>query len=260
MQWRGEASTNNGVVEREFRLEVAGRTVPAVVWTPEGSTGPRPLVLLGHGAATHKKTDYIAALGSRLVRHHGFAAAAIDATGHGDRLPDGGKDRERIWAERIASRSNGEFKDFTDDMVADWKATLDAVQTLPEVGDSLPVGYWGLSMGTSLGLPFVAAEPRITVAVFGLMGFATGPSDNPWMERGRIRLGGDAPKITVPVLFIQQWDDELVSRENGLNLFNAIASKDKRLHINPGAHAAVPVEEFDHSEALFVKHLGVVKL
>ncbi len=54
-------------------------------------------------------------------------------------------------------------------MVADWRATLDALAALPEV-DTARVAYGGVSMGTMFGLPFVAAEPRIRAAVFGLCG------------------------------------------------------------------------------------------
>jgi len=41
-----------------------------------------------------------------------------------------------------------------------------------------------------------------------------------------------------------------------LDLFDAIASPDKRLHVQPGAHAAVPAEEFQHSVDFLVKHLA----
>ena len=49
----------------------------------------------------------------------------------------------------------------------EWRATLDALQELPEIGADGPVGYWGTNMGTAIGLPWVASEPRITAAVFG---------------------------------------------------------------------------------------------
>jgi dienelactone hydrolase len=127
-------------------------------------------------------------------------------------------------------------------MVADWKATRTELATLPDVGDG-PLGYWGLSMGTLYGVPFVAAEPQVKCAVLGLMGAA-----------GK-RYTATATDITCPVLFLQQLDDELMKRDACVDLFLAIGSKDKRLHANPGAHSAVPAEEMDASEAFFKKYL-----
>jgi hypothetical protein len=50
--------------------------------------------------------------------------------------------------------------------VPEWRATFDALAE--EV--SGPVGYYGLSLGSAIGIPLVAAEPRIAAAVFGLAG------------------------------------------------------------------------------------------
>jgi hypothetical protein len=132
-------------------------------------------------------------------------------------------------------------------MNADWKSALDHVQSWPEVGHG-PVGYWGLSMGTIYGAPFVAAEERIKVAVLGLMGIV-GP------EHYVPTIAAAAAAITCPVLFIMQLEDELFSREQYLALFDALASKDKRLHANPGLHPQVPVEELQHSLAFLLRHL-----
>ncbi len=230
------------VVDRGFALEVDGRRVPGVLWTPVGASGRRPLVLFGHGASRHKRVDHVVALAGALVRRHGFAAAAIDGPGHGDRRADGGLDRLKVFGEFPAEWSR---PGSTDDMVADWKATLDALRDLEEVGDG-PVGYWGLSMGTIYGLPFVAAEPRVQAAVLGLMGLV-GPT--------RDRLAEDARRLTCAVLFLQQWDDELFDREGVLALFDALGSLDKRLHAHPGNHAAVPEEEAVMSEQFLVRYL-----
>ena len=242
MKWSGDGSTSDGVEERGFELACKGRTVPGVLWTPANASGARPLVLLGHGGSAHKRVSYILSLGRRLVRHLGFAAAAIDGPVHGDRRP--------LAAEGAEVRS--EFRrawrrpETTDEMVADWKATLDALQKLPEIGQAA-LGYWGLSMGTILGLPFVAAEPRMGAAVLGLCG-TVGPTE------GRLRR--DAAQITCPVLFVQQWHDELFPRERVHDLFDRLGARDKSLHANPGAHAAVPPHEFDASEAFLAKHLS----
>ena len=66
----------------------------------------------------------------------------------------------------------------------------------------------------------------------------------------------DAAAVSCPVLFLLQWHDELVAREKGLALFDAIGSEDKRLHAQPGPHRGVPPEEFDASEAFLGARLG----
>ena len=246
----GQPATDRGVTERDFELQVEGRTVPGVLWTPAQVEAPGPLVLLGHGGSGHKREQYITALARRLVRHFGFAAAAIDGPDHGDRRPDGGLDRDKVWAERQERRTG---PDSTDAMVADWKASLDWLQ-----GELHPtaIGYWGLSMGTAYGLPFVAAEPRVEAAVLGLNGAAPGPVEDIYRERNRLRFTADAPKINIPVLFIAQWDDELAPRDYAFHLFGLLGSERKTMHVNPGLHAAVPPAEFDASEQFFQHWLG----
>jgi len=127
--------------------------------------------------------------------------------------------------------------------VREWKAVLDAVQQLPEVGEG-PVGWWGLSMGTAIGVPFVAGEPRVRAAVLGLAGVRTDEYE---------RL---ARQITVPVMVMCQWDDEVAPRDSVLKLFDVLGSKEKTLHANPGRHIEVPAYERAHWEEFFVRHLG----
>lgn len=227
----GASASSRGVVERDFQVGA----VPGVLWTPEGVDGPLPLVLLGHGATLEKRTGYIVSLARRLVRHHGIAAASIDLFGHGSRMPDSGMpDIVTMWTR----------PETTDEAVTEWRAVLAALdeEGLGRAG----LGYWGLSMGTLLGLPFVAAEPRIQVAVLGLAG-TTAPM--------AARLSADAARITCPVLFLMQWHDELFPRHGVLELFDAVGSTDKRLHVNPGLHSAVPLEEIEASEAILARHL-----
>jgi len=85
------------------------------------------------------------------------------------------------------------------------------------------------------------------VAVLGLLA-AAGPSAE--------RIRTDAARITCPVFFVQQWHDELFAREDSSALFDAIASPDKRLHANPGAHMAVPGEELAYSAQFLARHLS----
>jgi dienelactone hydrolase len=243
MDWTGDTHRAEGVVERGFAVAVEGRRVPGVLWTPPDAEDARPLVLIGHGATGHKRMGYVVALARELVRAHGFAAVAIDGAGHGDRRPNPGDDDMVVFSDFLTEWSRDGS---TDDAVADWRATMAAVRALPEVGDG-PLGYWGLSMGTIFGVPLVAAEPRIQVAVFGLMGLV-GPN--------RFRMAADAPAVVCPVLFIQQWDDSLIPRDGVFELFDALGSRDKRLHASPGDHAAVPAEEFVFSARFLARHLA----
>jgi hypothetical protein len=104
------------------------------------------------------------------------------------------------------------------------------------------VGFWGVSMASAIGIPFVAAEARIGAAGFGLVGHET--------------LAGTAAQITVPVEFLVQWDDEVIPRDSGLALFGAFASQEKTLRANPGRHHAVPRFEVESSERFFRRHLA----
>jgi len=232
-----------GVRERRFDVEVGGRTVPGLLWTPEGDEHPRTVVMLGHGASGSKSQDYIVALARGLVRHRGLCAVAIDGPVHGDRRADKGEVDGLPFADFVARWSADPA--LIDDMVADWRATLDAVQALPEVTPG-PCGYWGLSMGTIFGLPVVAAEPRVSVAVLGLMGIA-GPTQD--------RFTADAPTVRCPLLYIVQWHDELFPRDLAFKLFDAFGSGDKRMHVSPGMHAEVPAEEFEASGRILGEHL-----
>ena len=52
-----------------------------------------------------------------------------------------------------------------------------------------------------------------------------------------------------------QLEDELFSREGYLELFDAFASEDKRIHANPGLHPEVPTEEMRFAFDFMQAHL-----
>ncbi|MER6949460.1 alpha/beta hydrolase [Nonomuraea sp. NPDC000554] len=205
---------------------------------------------MGHGGSQHKKAPGLVARARKYVTSLGFAAAAIDAPSQGDRPTSAQaarfatEIRQRITeGGSVGALVAREMARRAVQAVPEWRATLDALQTLDFVGEG-PVGYWGLSMGSAIGLPLVAAEPRIAAAVLGLAGLLSGDG----------ALAETAAKVTVPVQFVLQWDDELVPRESGLALFDALASGEKTLHANPGRHSAVP--PFELAEAFFARHLA----
>ncbi len=244
LKWTRDPVAGQGVSERAFLLEHDAHAVPGLLWTAEAPVAPAPLVLIGHGGSGHKGQPHLRSLARRLARHHGIACIAIDGPVHGERRPD------ELAPDAVAeTRRRFARPEVVDAMLADWRATVAAVQALPEVGVA-PLGYWGLSMGTLFGVPLLAAEPRIAVGVLGLMGIRP--------DGGRIaaRLAEDAPNVRCPVLFLQQRHDELFPVETSGKLFDELGSTDKRLHAHPGAHAAVPPEEFRASEEFLARYLG----
>jgi cephalosporin-C deacetylase-like acetyl esterase len=235
-----ENTVFNGMRQRDFTVG----DVPGVLWTPPAS-GPTPLVLLGHGGGRDKKAPAMSGRAERLVAN-GFSAVSIDAPGHGDR-PRTPYDEQEVAVMQeamaagepvgpIVTRYNA---DIARRAVPEWLAVLDALLALPEIAG--PVGYFGLNMGTAIGVPLVAAEPRIAAAVFGLF----------WADP----LAETARRVTVPVEFALQWDDEHIPRESGLALFDAFASKEKSLHANTGAHKELPRFEADSAVRFFARHL-----
>jgi hypothetical protein len=119
--------------------------------------------------------------------------------------------------------------------VPEWQAVLDALR--PDG----PVGYFGLNMGTAIGIPLIAAEPRITAAVLGMF----------WPET----VAATARTITIPIEYALQWDDENIPRDAGLALFDAFGSAEKSLHANAGRHKEVPRFEADSAVRFFARHL-----
>ncbi|MEU7067817.1 alpha/beta hydrolase [Streptomyces sp. NPDC046161] len=239
-------SSSHGMRERAFT--VGG--VPGVLWSPvSDAAGRAPLVLMAHGGGNHKKHPAMAGRARLLVSGCGFHVAVIDAPGHGDR-PRTAHDEAEI-AELFRARAAGEPEGpivvrynahLADLAVPEYRAALDALQELPEIGTEGPVGFWGINMGTAIGIPFVAVEPRITAAVFG--------------QHRPDALADKVKQITVPIEFDLQWDDEHIPRDEGLALFDAFASKEKSLHVNAGKHKELPRYEADSAVRFFARHFG----
>jgi pimeloyl-ACP methyl ester carboxylesterase len=243
-------SSSNGVVERDF---IVGE-VPGVIWSPGSGSDHAPVVLMGHGGGQHKKTPALLARSHDTVTTWGFTVVAIDAPGHGDR-PRAAED-ELARAEFRQAQATGDTDRFesasvrymtslAERAVPEWQATLDALQELPEIGTEAPIGYGGgISLGTAIGVPLTAIEPRITAAVFGggIFGYPA--------------LIEAARRVTVPIQFLLPWDDEYVDRRSALALFDAFASAEKTLHANPGDHRTIRWIGLD--QGFLARHLGRV--
>jgi alpha-beta hydrolase superfamily lysophospholipase len=241
-------TTSDGVVERDFTVG----EVPGVLWSPAAGPDHAPVVLMGHGGGLHKKTPAQRARAVDAVTKWGFHVVAIDAPGHGERLLS--TEDEQVRDEFKQAMKTGDIERFrkvsvgyalslAERAVPEWQQTLDAVQELPEIGTEAPIGYGGgISLGTAIGIPLVAADSRISAAIFGGGFFA--------YEEELVA----ARHITVPVLFLLPWDDQYVDRRDGLALFDAFASKEKTLHANPGDHRTIRWHGVD--DGFLARHLG----
>ncbi|WP_406404778.1 alpha/beta hydrolase [Streptomyces sp. NBC_00879] len=239
MHFTSEQRLDDGVLEREFTLG----EIPGTLWTP-GSAAPVPLILMAHNNGLPKGESRLVAR-ARHSAAYGYAVAAIDAPGCGDR-PRSAAD-ERARADLRRAMQAGEpvdeiFESFigplVEKTVPEWQSTLDALLTLPEIGG--PVGYAGW---TAVGIRLAVAEPRIAAAGFFAGGYV------PRAQREEAR------QVTIPLLFLLQWDDEGNPRQRALDLFDAFGTKEKTLHANMGGHTGTPWFEVDDGNRFLGRHL-----
>jgi dienelactone hydrolase len=242
IEWTGPGTTRDGVTERQFRLNRAEGTVPAVLWQPnprpepqqEPQPGPDrqpPLVLLGHGGSGHKRNERNVALARWFASQAGLAVLAIDGPYHGDRVA------APMPAAEYQPRMVAEGTDAVlDRMTADWLAAVDALGA-EGIADTGAVGYLGMSMGTRFGLPLAAAlGGRLRCAALGKFGLRQCAAMPEGLARPE-RAADDARLITAPTLFHLQWHDEIFPRDGQLALFEALGSTDKELIAYNGPHA-----------------------
>ncbi|KUN09428.1 hypothetical protein AQI95_06390 [Streptomyces yokosukanensis] len=239
MRFTSEQRLDDGVLEREFTLG----EIPGTLWTPE-SAAPVPLILMAHNNGLPKGESRLVAR-ARHTAAYGYAVAAIDAPGCGDRPRSAADDQARADLRRAMQAGEPVdeiFESFigplVEKTVPEWQTTLDALLTLPEIGG--PVGYSGW---TAVGIRLAVTEPRIAAAGFFAGGYV------PLAQREEAR------QITIPLLFLLQWDDEGNPRQRALDLFEAFGTKEKTLHANMGGHVGTPWFEVDDGNRFFGRHL-----
>ena len=242
MRFTAERHLDDHVLEREFTLG----DIPGVLWTPGSASAPAPLILLGHPGGLRRMYPRLLARARHVVAD-GFAAATIELPGGGDRprftaVEEARADLHRALAaggpvdDRIVERL---VLPLVDEAVPEWRAALDALLALPEIGG--PVGYAGGVI--AIGVRMAAVEPRIAAALL----FA-----GSYVPRA---LFDEARQVTIPLHVLLQWDDEGNDRQVALELFDAFGSEEKTLHANMGGHTGVPQFEGDAGNRFFARHL-----
>lgn len=244
MHVTSEQLLDGGIFEREFTLG----EVPGILWTPATAltSGPSPLILMGHPGglrAMHPRLEARARHSAEL----GFATATIELPGSGQRPALAVVDQARAGLRQAiaaADRPSAEVIErlilpLVELAVPEWRAVLDDVLALPEIG-----GPAGISGGvTAIGVRLALVEPRIVAA--GL--FAGSFIPHATLEEAR--------QVTIPLHVLLQWDDHANDRQMALDLFDAFASKEKTLQANMGGHTGIPPHAAEDVGRFFLRHL-----
>ena len=242
MRFTSEQRFDDGVLERGFTLG----GIPGFLWTPASAPAPAPLILLGHPGGLRRMYPRLVAR-ARHSAAEGYAAATIELPWSGDRPRSAAAEEARVDLRRALEAGepvDDEIVDrlvlpLVDGAVPEWRAALDDLLSLPEIGG--PVGYSGgvIAIGVRLAL----VEPRIRAALL----FAGSFVPRTMFEEAR--------QVTIPLLVLLQWDDEGNDRQLALDLFDAFGSKEKTLHANMGGHTGVPQFAGQDAAGFFARHL-----
>ncbi|WP_327308902.1 alpha/beta hydrolase [Streptomyces sp. NBC_01298] len=247
MHFTSTQRLDDGVLEREFTLG----EIPGILWTPASAAAspstPAPLILLGHPPLGLRRMYPRLVDRARRSAADGFATATIELPGSGDRPRRPAIERARADLRRAMEAGEpvgDEIVDalvlpLVDEAVPEWRAALDALLSLPEIGG--PVGYSGGVI--SIGIRLAVVEPRIVAA--GLFAGSLVPR----------AMFEEARQVTVPLHVLLQWDDEGNDRQAALDLFDAFGSEEKSLHANMGGHTGVPQFAGDAVARFFTRHL-----
>ena len=212
----------------DFRISTdSGREITGALWIPDNHS-QTTLSCFGHGASGDRFQWPIPDLAARASIEANTISLSMDGPFHGLRQPEEGNPRQ-LFVQGLVEGS------VIDDMSSDWKLAIAAISSEFNLRVERTT-YFGLSMGTILGLPFLAAHDSVCAVVLGL----AGTSDR---IPGSKRLTEAAGNLAASVLFLMNLQDETFSREASLNLFDSIASEEKRLHANAGPHNLLPEDE-----------------
>ncbi len=245
MQFTSEQRFDDGVLEREFILD----EIPGILWTPgsASTSAPTPLILVGHPGGLSRMRPRLAARARHYATQYGFAAATVELPGSGDRPRMAATEQARADLRRAMAAGepldeivNALVLPLVDKAVPEWRTTLDALLSLPEIGG--PVGYEGGVI--SIGIRLAVVEPRISAANLFAGSFVPAA------------MFEEARQVTIPLQVLLQWDDEGNDRQSALDLFDTFGSKEKTLHANLGGHTGVPSFEIDAGARFFARHLS----
>lgn len=244
MHVTSEQLLDGGILERGFNLD----EVPGILWTPATAmrSAPCPLILMGHPGGLRAMYPRLEAR-ARHSAELGLATASIELPGSGQRPALAVVDRARADLRQTITARERPSAEVIERLiiplvelgVPEWRAVLDEVLALPEIG-----GPVGISGGvTAIGVRLALVEPRIVAA--GLFAGSFIPRTT----------FAEARRVTIPLHVLLQWDDHGNNRQMALELFDAFGSKEKTLQANMGGHTGIPPHAAEDAGRFFLRHL-----
>ena len=230
IKWTKLPSDASTARTSDFLIRYSQGVVPGALWLPDDRS-PEGLILVGHGGSRPKRDITTIEFVGKLVELTGFAVAAIDGPIHGVRRGENmtaPADIQREFLDLWEGKEDG-----VEGMVSDWMATLTKLKELKEL-KNIPVGYYGLSMGTAYGLPFLAAEKSIDAAVIGMWG-SNYPNSRQLVEAAR--------HVRCPICFLHKSEDQIFTLNGAFEIFDALLTDDKRMLISTGPHEPATAEQ-----------------
>ncbi len=242
--------------------------VLATITLPDAG-GPFPAIIVQHGSTPAGRHTYATATPGvpRPLAYQwalgGCAIVSVDAYGFGSReAPD---NRGRL----VPTRPDLMYRtrDQRIQAVQDLMRTVDYLQTREDIrGDA--IGYHGISMGTRIGVPFIALDRRVRAASLFVGG--SGPYSRFEVAGTEFADLADEEQrvftLTDPITFAPLTghvakfvangrSDETVGLEPAERL-QAALSDPKELHWFDGGHGDAPPELIEAARAFLVAQLG----
>lgn len=225
------------ISEEQINLAPTGETsIPCSIWMQ--TEPPRGIVILGHGLGVDRFDATVMRPMELLVQDHHAAVVVPEIPLHGTRteLPYDTLEIvgrwQKFWISGGIDSICKELQLLTDFCIRRF--------------DNVPITYFGASLGTQYGIPFLAQTKNIRSAVLGLFG-SHPPPKTPVMNQF-------APEVQCPVYFIQKLDDEIHSAESTTHLFSTIGALEKVIDSSSGRHGDVSMETVANACSFLAKH------
>lgn len=254
--------------ERVTFTSTHDQRVLATITLPD-TEGPFPAIIVQHGSTSLGRHTYATATPAIALplayrwALEGCAIVSVDAYGFGSR--EAADNRGRLAPDRpdLMFRT----RDQRIQSVQDLMRTVDYLLTRDDIRSDA-IGYHGVSMGTRVGVPFIALDPRVRAASLFVGG--SGPYSRYEVEGTDFAgLAEDEERVftlTDPISFAPFTSHVAKFVANGrtdttvgleaAELLQATLAEPKELHWFDGGHGDAPPELIETARRFLVSHLA----